>query len=151
MSLPPRLAPYGILFAVAGAKYGIDPFLLAAICDRESNGGLALTPPGPSGTGDGGHGRGLMQVDDRAHATWVHTHQWQDPATNIDMGARILAGCIAEFPRALSSAVAAYNCGAGNVRRALLEGLSVDHLTTGRNYSADVLRRRAEFTKESAP
>ena len=92
-----------------------------------------------------------MQIDDRWHATWVHTHDWRDPAVNVAKGAEILAGCMAEFPRAPSSAIAAYNCGARNVRAALLDGYDCDRRTTGRDYSADVLRRRASFLKEPKP
>lgn len=36
----------------AGKKYGVSPYLLLGICYAESNFGAALTPPGPSGTGD---------------------------------------------------------------------------------------------------
>ena len=48
-------------------------------------------PPGPIGTGDSGHGRGLMQIDDRSHGQWLMTHNWQDPETNITYGGQILA------------------------------------------------------------
>lgn len=88
-----------------------------------------------------GWGRGLMQHDfHRALA-----FDWRDPAVNIVKGAELLADLLAEFPKALSSAVAAYNCGPANVRRAILLGHDCDHLTTGHDYSADVLRRRASF------
>jgi len=40
-----------------------------------------------------------------------------------------------------AAAVAAYNCGPGNVRKALRNGESVDRHTTGHDYSADVLAR----------
>ncbi|HEX8859172.1 MAG TPA: transglycosylase SLT domain-containing protein [Actinomycetes bacterium] len=43
------------------------------------------------------------------------------------------------------AAVAAYNCGAGNVLAALAAGLSVDHHTAGGDYSADVLARLAHL------
>jgi hypothetical protein len=46
-----------------------------------------------------------------------------------------------------SAAVAAYNCGPGTVKKALAQGLSVDHFTTGRNYSADVMATRRTLAK----
>lgn len=193
MNLPARLAPYATLFACAGAHHGVEPLLIAAVMDRESEGGEApgYHPKGPAGTGDWtarrghwlhsphvrvvtelppgwhpprddegnvlpgpyaipadgmGWGRGLMQHDYERALLF----DWRDPATNIDEGAKLLAELLAEFPRARSSAIAAYNCGAGNVRKAILLGHDCDHFTTGRNYSADVLRRLAAFAQESA-
>lgn len=151
MNLPPRLQPYATLFADSGQRHGVDALLLAAICDRESRGGLALSPPGASGTGDGGHGRGLMQIDDRAHSEWIATHRWQDPAINIDKGAEVLAACFAAFPRGPDlAAIAAYNCGPGNVRKAILSGHEPDWFTTGRDYGRDVQRRRDDFRAATA-
>lgn len=45
------------------------------------------------------------------------------------------------------AAVAAYNCGPGNVQKALGQGLSIDAFTTGGNYSADVMATRLALTK----
>lgn len=57
------------LAAYATAPSSLTPFkwgvFLGAIVSRESQFGLLLTPRGPNGTGDFGHGRGLGQVDDR--------------------------------------------------------------------------------------
>ncbi|MBA2444534.1 MAG: M23 family metallopeptidase [Nocardioidaceae bacterium] len=48
-----------------------------------------------------------------------------------------------------AAAIAAYNCGPGNVRNALAKNLSVDHFTTGGNYSADVMATRLVLAKGS--
>jgi hypothetical protein len=45
----------------------------------------------------------------------------------------------------LQAAVAAYNCGAGNVLNAIHFGHPLDFFTTGRNYSEDVLNRAGFF------
>src|SRR5258706_4279347 len=48
-------------FKVAALDHNLPPALLAAIASRESRGGAVLK----NGFGDGGHGFGIMQVDDR--------------------------------------------------------------------------------------
>jgi hypothetical protein len=148
MPLPSWLELYRQYFQEAVDEYfpagPFDLYDLAAICDRESAGGLTLTPKGPAGTGDGGHGRGLMQIDDRAYPDFCASDRWKDPRENIRYG----AGILALKWKALQSkreAIAAYNCGVGNVRRAIREGQDIDRYTTFRNYSADVLKRAATF------
>lgn len=121
------------------------------IGSRESHWGLYLKPRGPAGTGDHGHGRGLMQIDDRWHPSFTGGDQWKDPAENIAYGCEVLRDNVRMFRAVLGSedglraAVAAYNCGPGNVRTALKRGFGVDAFTTGRNYSDDVLRRAGWF------
>jgi hypothetical protein len=106
VSLPASVQPYADFFLSAGNAEGIDPFLLVALCLKESGGGTFLTPRGPGGTGDfarrswapyqmppdgGGWGRGLMQIDYGSFSEWLDTHDWTDPETNIRKGAEILA------------------------------------------------------------
>lgn len=121
-----------------------DLYDLAAICDRESCGGLTLHPKGPGGTGDGGHGRGLMQIDDRSFPEFCGSDKWKNPRENILFGALVLS-LKWKALGVKSQAIAAYNCGVGNVRRALREGQDIDRYTTFRNYSADVSKRAAKF------
>lgn len=158
--LPDRLARYATAFAAAGAQFGIDPYLLAAVCDRESLGGEALTPKGPGGLGDNGHAHGLMAIDDRSWAQWLATHPWWEPECNISKGAEILAANVARFEvgffyDALFAAVAAYNAGPGNVRAALAhapKGLPplelrrvIDSRTAHGNYATDCFHRWESF------
>lgn len=90
---------------------------------------------GPSIIGADGHGRGLMQVDDRYHAL----AGWDDPATNILSGARILDAGLRAFAPNLAAGCACYNCGPENVRRSLAEDASdPDRHTTGHDYSKRV-------------
>lgn len=112
-SLPTNAQQYGdIILEVAKGK-GLDPFLLAAIGQRESLWGGALRPPGPAGTGDWtprtwtpypmppdgqGWGRGLMQLD-----YWWYKDQfaagldWADPYQNIEAGAQRLVDALNYF------------------------------------------------------
>lgn len=119
--------------------------LLGGIAFRESHFGLLLI----NGLGDSGHGHGIMQIDDRSHGEWIRNHNWRDPATNIEYGADVwledleffdLHGDLVDHDtiKEIWAATAAFNCGAGNVRRALRAGRDVDHYTTGKNYSADI-------------
>jgi soluble lytic murein transglycosylase-like protein len=148
LKLPRHLAYLERHFRVAGDDWTVDPLLLAAVCDRESGGGVYLVPPDPSGVGDRGHGRGLMQIDDRTWVKWLRDHRWQDALTNIRFGAEILRGEMDRFAQTghgIECAVAAYNCGPARVRQALAEKRGCDFYTHGQDYAADVLRRRAAF------
>lgn len=166
MSLPKRLEPYASSFAAASAETGLDPMLIAAICDRESGGGQCLTPKGPAGLGDNGHGHGLMQIDDRSWAQWLATMDWEDPMVNVSKGAEILNANLIRFEKEFDPifcAVAAYNCGPGNVRAVLKTfaalpdhadperiRAAIDRRTTGGNYASDVLARFERFKAEDA-
>ena len=160
-------AKYKPLVEASAKKFGLEPLLVYALGSRESDWGLTLKPPGPAGTGDWaprnpatwgfamppdglGWGRGLLQAD--YQQAFAQTGAWRDPGANIDHGCEELAGNIAYFTKlahpgldARRAGIAAYNCGEGGVRRALTDGFDVDHFTTGKNYSTDVLHRMAWF------
>ena len=103
----PQLAQYSQLFAQAGAKYGIDPEVLAAVAKVESGGNPnAVSSAGASG---------LMQfMPGTARAMGIDP---LDPAQAIDGAARLLVQQRNEFG-SLELALAAYNAGGGAVRRA---------------------------------
>ena len=157
MALRERLAQirglYGPILAEAAAQYGHRPEVLAGIMMRETEGGFSryLDKPGPGGRGDMGHGHGLMQIDDRSFPEFCRSDAWKDPTVNIHFGAHVLARkrdwlrkkaipqkllIEADLERA---SIASYNCGQGNVLRALREHEDVDTYTAGRNYSRKVL------------
>lgn len=129
---------------------GLPCALVAAIGSRESQWGLLLTPEGPAGKGDHGHGRGLLQIDDRFHE-FAKSGNWQDPHENISYGINLLASyadrlrTYYENMGLLKAAVAAYNCGTSNVKQATMNAHDVDFYTTGRDYSKDVLNRAGWF------
>lgn len=145
MNIPAHLKPFEVHFLYAGEVYGVRPEVLAAICERESRGGLALTPPGPAGRGDQGHGHGLMQIDDRAHPGFVSTGLWRAPSFCILYAARLLRDNLNFFGGDEFNAVAAYNCGPGNVKKAIKNGLSGEAYTAHGNYATDVLKHAEDW------
>lgn len=135
-------------------KFGLPPSVICGIGSRESAWGLALTPPGPGGTGDGGHGRGLLQVDDRWHPDFIASGKWADGRENLIYGGALLKSFMDYFVskggwkpgiQTLQAAVAAYNAGPRRVLEGVNAGQDVDFFTTGRNYSKDVLSRSGWF------
>lgn len=136
------------------AKYGIPASVLGGLGSRESHWGLALTPPGPGGTGDGGHGRGLLQIDDRWHIPFIESGKWADGKENIIYGGAVLKNCMDYFTKKanwpmgfnlIKAGVAGYNCGPRRAWDGYQMGQGVDYYTTGRNYSKDVLERAGWF------
>jgi len=166
-----EIKKYQTVIEQAAAKYDLPPALIAGIGSRESHWGLALSPLGPAGTGDRvarraptrfrtgplppdncGFGRGLMQIDFDAH-DFARTGKWQDAESNISYGVAVLCDARSLLRRKttldgialLRAAVAAYNCGAGNVLTAIRNGYDVDFFTAGRDYSRDTLSRAGWF------
>jgi soluble lytic murein transglycosylase-like protein len=148
-----------LIIAIAHS-YNLPPNLVAGIVSRESGAGLLLGKGGnPSGTGDRGHGRGLMQADDRfwkgflnLDASGGEEDAWKYPAFNIAFGCWLLRKNIrlaqGYWPNKpvdfwVHAAVAGYNCGMGNVHAAVDSGHGVDSRTFGKDYSTDVMDRRA--------
>ena len=136
----------------SASKHDIEPAIICAIMSRESCAGLILNPPGPAGTGDGGHGRGLCQIDDRSHSFFTSVEDWKDPAKNIEYGMDLLRNNINYFLRkdpnqalALRRALAGYNCGCGNVDKTISNGTDVDSRTANQDYSKNVLERAVFF------
>lgn len=147
MNLPPRFDHIATAIASASAESALDPCLVAAVIDRESAAGKALAP---DGTGDHGHGLGLMQIDARYHSAWAAANDWRDPLTNIRKGCEILKAALANFPKNLQAGVCCYNASPGRVRTAVFQGKSPDVATTGGDYGSWVLKRAADFRAASA-
>jgi hypothetical protein len=136
----------------AASFHLLDATNVAGIISRESAFGLTLSPPGPAGCGDYGHGRGLMQIDDRSHRDFISLNIWQDARLYIFEGCRILDQYRAFLKNKLSpwydlvaAYIAAFNCGPGNVLKAARSKKNIDYYTTGKNYSKDVLDRANFF------
>jgi hypothetical protein len=128
--LPASLGLYWPLFVESAIAVGIsEPLVPACICWQETKAGTdkRLDVQGPKGRGDGGHGHGLMQIDDRwwpeflakrdAHGNLL----WQDPKANIDFATRMILLPALTRLKDVHLAVSAYNCGVGGVLRALRE------------------------------
>lgn len=155
-ALPSEARPYADVIKRVASEAGVDPFVLAALGQQESRWGQALSPVGPGGTGDAGHGHGIMQIDDRTWGAWLNANDWTDPYTNVSKGADILNSNISYFTgkgltgdALMSAALAAYNGGPGRVWQAIQAGQPVDSVTTGWNgstgYSSSVLARVANY------
>jgi spore coat assembly protein SafA len=137
-SLPEPYSKYQDEIMAASRKYNIPPEIITGVISRETNGQNIL--------GDGGHGHGLMQIDDRYHSSFLRNNQnGLNPASNIDYGTSILRDNLDRYNGNYNKALAAYNAGQGNVDRAVANGRSPDAYTTGHNYGADVLQRARYF------
>lgn len=106
------MASSSIAFApqitAAASKYGLDPTLLEAVAAQETGG-----PGRNSGrniVGDGGHGHGIFQIDDRWHA-FAATAAAMDPAQNADYAAKMLSGLLKHYGGNVHAALSAYNAG----------------------------------------
>jgi hypothetical protein len=115
MSLDPvasRLAHTGVAFASqiesAGRRHGLNPNLLAAVAAQETGGPGANA--GHNIVGDGGHGHGLFQIDDRWHP-FASTKAAMDPAQNADYAAGMLSGLLKRYGGNVHEALSAYNSG----------------------------------------
>ncbi|MFD2091930.1 transglycosylase SLT domain-containing protein [Blastococcus deserti] len=98
--------PYADLFSRAGARYGVDPSLLAAVASQESSfNASAVSPAGA---------QGLMQfMPATAKGLGVNA---LDPTSAIDGAARYLSSLTKQFG-STQLALAAYNAGPGTVTR----------------------------------
>jgi hypothetical protein len=92
----------------SASKYGLSPNLLSAVINVESSG----NPNAVSSAG----AMGLMQLMPSSVAD-ANISDPYDPMQNIDAGARKLSGLLSEFGGNLDLALAAYNAGAGAVRK----------------------------------
>jgi hypothetical protein len=109
------LRSHGVAFAPeiarAAARHGLDPRLLAAVAAQETGG--PDTNAGSNIVGDGGHGRGVFQIDDRFHA-FAKTSAAMDPAQNADYAAGMLRGLMDRYGGDSHKALSAYNAGQPN-------------------------------------
>jgi len=99
--------PYAEMFTAAGKRYGVDPALLSAVAKAES--GYRADAVSSAGA------RGLMQLmPGTARSLKVDPDV---PAQAVDGAARLLADHLRTFNGRVDLALAAYNAGAGAVRK----------------------------------
>lgn len=139
-----QLAPLRAVFDRAGVASGFPANIIRAIAMTETN--------GQNIDGDGGHGNGMMQIDDRSFATWIAAWKagGRKVEDNILKGADVLRAkreSLKALVPGLSgddltyAAIAAYNTGEGNVSKSLwmVPPRSPDATSTGGHYAASVL------------
>ncbi len=98
--------PYGVLIQQAAEAHGVNPYLLHALIEVESQ--YEASAQSPMGA------MGLMQLMPVLAAEYA-VHDPFDPPSNIDAGTRHLRTLIDKF--GITGALAAYNAGEGSVRR----------------------------------
>jgi len=160
--------------AIAGTNYSED--WLAGMCARETgflfsryvNQGMSFEQICPLMKGDFSkrsgetekkyHGFGFWQIDISSFADFVNSDKWIDPLETAKMAVKVLGEKRSylkqkgwdqkldpvTWERAIT---AAYNCGQGNVHKALTENKDVDSYTYSNDYSKEVFRYRGIYNK----
>jgi soluble lytic murein transglycosylase-like protein len=151
MSIDPitsRLAGEGVAFApqiaIAARRHGLDPELLAAVAAQETGGPDANA--GRNVVGDGGHGHGIFQIDDRWHA-FASTPGAMDPAKNADYAAGMLSDLLKRYGGDVHEALSAYNAGSPTASGTVTRWSDGSNLA----YADSVMRHYQRLAGESAP
>lgn len=93
------------------------------------------------------HGFGFWQIDIGSFPEFVKSGDWQDPYKCCMKAIQVLEGkrkyLAARYPIVEYRAItAAYNCGEGNVAKAISKGQDIDIYTHNKDYSKEVGRYR---------
>ncbi len=160
--------------AVAGSVYTED--WLAGMCARETgflftryaNQGKSLAEINQLMKGDYGrrpgepakiyHGFGYWQIDIGSYPAFINSGKWTDPLETAKKAISVLNEkrdyligrgwqqkiSAADMERAVT---AAYNCGQGNVDKALRNKVDIDTYTFHKDYSKEVFRYRGIYSK----
>lgn len=122
----------------------MDPQLLAAVAAQETGG--PGSNAGANIVGDGGHGRGLFQIDDRWHA-FAKTAAAMDPAQNADYAAGMISGLLRRYGGDIHRALCVYNAGSPNATGTITQWADGQRL----GYADSVLKHYARLgTPETA-
>src|SRR3954453_15549721 len=133
--------------AKAEKRHKLPQGMLLAIAPRETNMQDIV--------GDGGHGRGLFQIDDRFHGDWLAKHGARGAGTTprlkdaAEYAASMLAANVSYArqkkvgeDQQVRFSASAYNAGCGGAFSGFQSG-DCDKRTTGGDYGSDVLERLA--------
>ncbi|MCY7409965.1 MAG: peptidoglycan-binding protein [Chitinophagales bacterium] len=102
------------------------------------------------------HGYGYWQIDIASYPDFVNSNDWKDASKTVKKAVSVLNEkkkyledqgwdvqlTAEEFSRAIT---AAYNCGQGNVVKALRNNLDIDAYTYSKDYSKEVWRYRSIY------
>ena len=150
---------WSAFFQEGSTGYDFPVAVLMAVASRETNIRNII--------GDGGHGYGIMQIDDRSFPDWCHSGVWKDPRSAILKGVQVLDGKREDIinnqgkrirfagttfvgkdnltqDEILRTSLAGYNSGWWAYYNLSVKG-DPDLRTTGKNYSSDTLQRAAIF------
>lgn len=142
-----KLSSAGVAYAgeiaSAAGRTGVNPKLLAAVAAQETGG--PGSNAGRNIVGDGGHGRGLFQIDDRFHA-FARSPGAMDPAQNADYAAGMISGLLSSYGGNVRKALSAYNAGSPNATGTITEWMDGQRL----GYADSVLRHYTALGGSSA-
>ncbi|MFH5833730.1 transglycosylase SLT domain-containing protein [Halalkalibaculum sp. DA384] len=134
------------VFRRAARRWKVPLEVLLAVASRETGMGTDRYYRNNGFTGRDGHGKGIMQIDDRYHHFATITAP-NDHEQMIQYGARFLSELRDRFG-SIKEALSAYNAGPDAVYTARVRGIDPDFYTTGGDYSRDVLARAEMIKKE---
>jgi len=134
---------FGAEIESAARSHGLDPRFLAAVAAQETGGPGASS--GNNVVGDGGHGHGLFQIDDRWHA-FASTPEAMNPAKNADYAAGMLSDLLVKYNGNAKAALSAYNAGSPTAPGTLTTWADGRQLT----YPDSVVRHYADLGGDPA-
>ncbi len=129
---------FGPQIVAAAQRNGLDPTLLAAVAAQETGGPGSNS--GANVVGDGGHGHGVFQIDDRYHA-FASTPAAMDPAQNANYAAGMLSGLLQKYGGNVHAALSAYNAGSPTAT-----GTTTDWGGTTLGYADSVMTHYAQLS-----
>jgi hypothetical protein len=136
------LARHGVAYAPeiaqAARRHGIDAALLAAVAAQETGG--PGSNAGSNIVGDGGHGHGVFQIDDRWHA-FARSAAAMNPTANAEYAAGMISGLLRRYGGDVHKALSAYNAGNPNATGTVTEWRDGHRL----GYADSVLRHYAQL------
>jgi hypothetical protein len=148
------LARHGVAYAPeivrAAGKHGVNAQLLAAVAAQETGG--PGSNAGSNIVGDGGHGHGLFQIDDRWHA-FARNPAAMDPQANADYAAGMISGLLRRYGGNVHKALSAYNAGDPNATGTITpwqDGRKLGYADSVMRHYAQLGGAPQDFTAESA-
>ncbi|MCS6801740.1 MAG: transglycosylase SLT domain-containing protein [Chloroflexota bacterium] len=118
-------------------RYGVDPYIIAAMCWIES--GFR-----PDAVGDDGHSVGLLQLHDEGLGFGMSVEERKNPERNLEVGIRAHRAYRDEFG-SVEAAIAAHNAGGPALRRVKGDWQALFGGRVAERYVRPVLAKAAEY------